>query len=77
MAQIPRSEEQAFSQIRELSEFSFPRRKDVLPPSEANITEEAKEIVWEAVLHPSTLQLGEQLPLDDETLDLWYELIKA
>lgn len=71
-----RSEEQAFSQIRELSEFSFPRRKDVLPPSEANITEEAKEIVWEAVLHPSTLQLGEQLPLDDETLDLWYELIK-
>jgi len=71
-----RTEEQAFTQIRELSEIALPRQSDVLrvgeePEAPTNPTRR----VWEAVLHPRTSRLGEPVPLDNETLDLWFALI--
>ncbi|WP_231445951.1 S8 family peptidase [Brevibacterium zhoupengii] len=70
-----RTEEQAFSQIRELDEISLPRESDVLHRS--NTDQDSADLpVWEAVLHPLTSHLGEPVPLDNETLDRWTELIE-
>lgn len=72
-----RTEEQAFTQIRELDEISLPRELDVLRkyPEAAEVVAERR--VWEAVLHPSTSRLGEAVELDDPTLQRWFELIAA
>lgn len=69
-----RTEEQAFSQIRELDEISLPRESDVLRSNDTD-QDTAELPVWEAVLHPLTSHLGEPVPLDNETLDRWTELI--
>ncbi|MDR2372821.1 MAG: S8 family peptidase [Bifidobacteriaceae bacterium] len=70
-----RSEQQAFTQIRELEEISLPRQSDVLRAGKPDADAPAGRRVWEAVLHPSTARLGEPVPLDDETLELWFDLV--
>jgi len=74
-----RTEEQAFSQIRELSEIALPRESDVLRvPAPAAANEGGSHLrIWEAVLHPRASALGEPIPLDDETLELWFSLVAA
>ncbi|WP_139278482.1 S8 family peptidase [Rhodococcoides fascians] len=72
-----RSANQAFAQIRELDEISLPRQSDVLRTSQHREIESPDSEMWEAVLHPRTSRLGEQLPLDDSTLLLWEELIAS
>ena len=73
-----RTEEQAFTQIRELSEIAMPRKSDVLRVPEAERFEEstASMSMWEAVLHPQGSRLGEPEPLDEETLEKWFALIQ-
>ena len=73
-----RTEEQAFKQIREFSEIALPRDFDILRAPEAfeEQAEYRKQQVWEAVLHPHTLKLGKPVPLDEETLERWFALIK-
>lgn len=73
-----RTEEQAFTQIRELSEIAMPRESDVLRVPEAERSEEstASMSMWEAVLHPQGSRLGEPEPLDEETLEKWFALIQ-
>ncbi|NDO78946.1 S8 family serine peptidase [Kocuria indica] len=72
-----RTEQQAFSQIKELDEISLPRESDVLKapdPSETNAQSSTRKI-WEAVLHPRASRNGLPEPLDEETLALWFSLI--
>lgn len=69
-----RTEDQAFSQIRELEEIALPRESDVLRASAA--ARDTKDpLLWEAVLNPLGSALGEHKSLDDETLTRWFELI--
>jgi subtilisin family serine protease len=72
-----RTEQQAFAQIRELSEIALPRQSDVLRAPEASEkqVDSTARRVWEAVLHPRTSRLGEPIPLDEETLERWFALI--
>ena len=72
-----RTEAQAFTQVRELSEIALPRQSDVLRTREASNLEggSSTQRVWEAVLHPRTSRLGEPIPLDEETLERWFTLI--
>jgi len=72
-----RTEEQALTQIRELDEISLPRESDVLRLAEAAGATPAARQTWEAVLHPQASNLGEPIPLDDETLHRWFALIAA
>ncbi len=74
-----RTEDQAFTQIRELSEIGLPRQADVLRTSinEEAQPESAERKVWEAVLHPRASTLGEPIPLDQETLERWFDLIQS
>ncbi|MCG7321056.1 S8 family peptidase [Arsenicicoccus bolidensis] len=73
-----RTEEQAFTQIRELSEIALPRESDVLraPENTAAVVASAPLSIWEAVLHPRGSRLGEAEPLDEETLEQWFALIQ-
>lgn len=72
-----RTEQQAFAQIRELSEIALPRPSDVLREPEESLQPEPDSPLstWEAVLHPRGSRLGEAEPLDEETLERWYTLI--
>lgn len=70
-----RTEDQAFTQIRELDEISLPRESDVLRSPEDTDRDSSDRRVWEAVLHPLTSRLGEPVPLDEETLERWTTLI--
>ena len=72
-----RTEEQAFAQIRELSEISLPRESDILRKSEPVPDKSPTRRTWEAVLHPLTSRIGEPIPLDKETLERWFDLIAA
>ncbi|MGO0578255.1 S8 family peptidase [Ornithinimicrobium panacihumi] len=73
-----RTEEQAFTQIRELSEIALPRESDVLraPENTEAVAPSAPLSIWEAVLHPRGSRLGEAEPLDEETLEQWFALIQ-
>lgn len=73
-----RTEEQAFTQIRELSEITLPRESDVLrvPANTEAVAPSEPLSIWEAVLHPRGSRLGEAEPLDDETLEKWFALIQ-
>lgn len=70
-----RTEDQAFTQIRKLSEIALPRESDVLRAPEEPARESSRPRVWEAVLNPLTSRLGEPVPLDEETLERWFGLI--
>lgn len=72
-----RTEDQALSQIRELSEIALPRESDVLraPSKTADEARGSERRIWEAVLHPRGSTLGEPVPLDPDTLEIWYSLI--
>lgn len=70
-----RTESQAFTQIRELSEISLPRQSDVLRAPARPEHDSPAKTVWEAVLHPRTSSLGEAKPLDSDTLERWFDLI--
>lgn len=70
-----RTENQAFSQIRELSEISLPRQSDVLKAPDRSEKDSPERSVWEAVLHPRTSSLGEAKALDSDTLERWFDLI--
>ncbi|OZD70559.1 hypothetical protein CH263_06490 [Rhodococcus sp. 06-1059B-a] len=72
-----RSANQAFSQLREFNEISLPRQSDVLRVSQRTEAALDDNEMWEAVLHPQTSRLGEQLPLDDRTLLLWEDLVAS
>ncbi len=69
-----RTEDQAFTQIRELSEIALPRESDVLRAPEPR-TPTSDRRVWEAVLHPLSSSLGEPVPLDDDALERWFALV--
>lgn len=72
-----RTEMQAFTQIRELSEISLARESDVLRlPKIVGESASGEQRVWEAVLHPFTSRLGEPVPLDHEALQRWFALIE-
>lgn len=72
-----RTEEQAFSQIREINEVALPRESDVLraPARVEGGAGPSDRQIWEAVLHPRASALGEPMPLDEETLERWFSLI--
>lgn len=72
-----RTEDQAFSQIRELEEISLARKSDVLkaPKLFEEGPQSSERKIWEAVLHPRASRLGEAVPLDEETLERWFTLI--
>lgn len=74
-----RTEEQAFAQIRELSEMSLPRESDVLraPERIEEVPPSTPLSIWEAVLHPRGSRLGEPISLDKETLERWFDLIES
>lgn len=73
-----RTQAQAFSEIRKLDEFALPTRARVLRSSDGATSDERKGArMWEAVLHPQTTRAGEPIPLDDETLARWTDLIVA
>lgn len=74
-----RTEDQALTQIRELSEIGLPRTSDVLiVPDQSELPKGSSERqTWEAVLHPHSSRLGEAVPLDKETLDRWFSLVKS
>lgn len=72
-----RTEEQAFTQIREFSEISLPREQDVLRPLEPDEGNLASPplATWEAVLHPRGSRLGDPVQIDEETLGRWFDLV--
>lgn len=74
-----RTEDQALTQVREISEIGMPRASDVLRTSNLlGLTEgDSERQTWEAVLHPHTSRLGENVPLDSDTLDRWFALIES
>ncbi len=72
-----RTEIQAFTQIRELSEIALPRQSDVLKVPPQPKEETPTRSVWEGVLHPRTSSLGEAIPLDNDTLERWFDLISS
>lgn len=74
-----RTEDQAFTQIRELSEIALPRESDILraPEHPEDVAPSTPLSIWEAVLHPRGSRLGEPVPLDEETLERWFALIES
>lgn len=74
-----RTEDQAFTQIRELSEIALPRESDVLRAPELSVEaiSPTEMGIWEAVLHPRGSALGEPEPLEEETLEQWFTLVES
>lgn len=72
-----RTEQQAFSQIKELEEISLPRELDMLkyPASSKESPRPSERKIWEAVLHPRASRNGLPEPLEEETLERWFALI--
>lgn len=77
-----RSAQQAFMQIRRLEEFAAPDADTILRTRSAEGEEEqqgrgAEEVLWEAVLHPKTVQAGELVPIDADAFERWIALVEA
>lgn len=75
-----RTQTQAFTEIRKLEEVSLPDPARVLraPQSGPEQTADHRTTrTWEAVLHPRTTLSGDPVPLDDATLQRWFELIET
>lgn len=72
-----RTEQQAFSQIKEFEEISLPRELDVLKSSASSEQSPpaTERKIWEAVLHPRASRNGHPEPLEEETLERWFTLI--
>lgn len=65
--------EQAFAEIRKLDQVTMPSVDSVLRAPETGLS--STQVTWEAVLHPLTLQAGQPIPLDEDTLRRWFELV--
>lgn len=74
-----RSQIQAFAEIRKLEEISLPDPSRVLraPERSSDQTRPPGARTWEAVLHPRSSLSGEAVPIDEGTLERWFELIEA
>lgn len=71
--QGPKSERDAFEQLREISDVRLPTRAEVLGAADRRDAN-----VWEAVLNPAgRSQQGELLPTDQFTFDKWIALVES
>lgn len=71
-----RTQIQAFAEIRKLDEVGLPDPSRVLRTPDREV-ERVGARTWEAVLHPRTTLSGEAAPLDQATLQRWFELIET
>ena len=70
---ITRSTEQAFKEIRKIDEIDIASSERVV----CNLPDGTHTITWEAVLHPGgTTTLGHPIPLDENTIGLWFDLVE-
>ncbi len=75
-----RTQAQAFAEIRKLEEIGLPDPSRVLRAPERDPGQTAAHLgarTWEAVLHPRTNLSGDAVPLDEATLERWFELIET
>ena len=69
-----RSAQQAYAEIRKLDQITI-AGSDVVVLSRPEGGSE--RITWEAVLHPSPTIRGEPEPLDDQTMQKWFEFVDS
>jgi subtilisin family serine protease len=75
-----RTQAQAFAEIRKLDEVGLPDPARVLRTPERDSSKAEAHVgarTWEAVLHPRTTRSGDAVPLDEATLQRWFDLIEA
>lgn len=68
-----RSDQLAFAEIRKLDDVSMRSPDEVVVRRPAD---EASEITWEAVLHPSGISGGDTVALEEATVEKWFTLVE-